>query len=98
MEEILKVELIRSFSLLYDIIIPIGIAIITGVVVGFAVGFVLRRRRLKDAMEEEIRKDRLRIIEKLILYLKEYTKIAQTIILKMLFLRPFSFLCTTLLG
>ena len=72
MEEILKVELIRTFSLLHDIVIPIGIAIITGVVVGFAVGLVLRRRRLKDAMEAEIRKDRLQVIEKLILYLNEY--------------------------
>jgi len=62
----LKVEILRNFSILFDLFLPIAIAIITGLVVGISVGLVIRKRQLKDFKEQQNRNDKVRAADELI--------------------------------
>jgi len=63
---ILKVNVVDSFSLLYDIIIPGGLAILTGVIVGMLVAVGFRKRQLQDIRDESKRSAKQQLIDKFV--------------------------------
>jgi len=58
--EILRIELVHHW--LYDILIPLGSSIITGVIVGLVVGYTLRKRQKENRLEEQRRREVIDII------------------------------------
>ena len=74
--EVLHVQLVETFSWLHDVLIPGGMAILTGLVVGYFVGFGLRKKQIKDTHVEKLRreKEKDRIYDKLFDKLKSNHK------------------------